>query len=849
MTRGKKGKVYAADAPLIEKENPGSDQTAPPPSTKISGDAAAPGLHRRKSGRSAKVGFDETELDHEGRGDEGEKKEAEVPAWVELLVDREDKVRLFVFFKVNFGERFVRLVNYICFITVFLCYVYAGRTVDGYLMNSAVERQLLQSKWVSNLDYYDISSAQDWFDWASNILLPVMYPETDYNGEPLSLEQQGFMGHEMGAVGYRVGTVRLRQLRVKADSCGIAARFADTLSRCYTSYSERAQDKAPWERFELEWASEAETHGAHYIGVTKDIYPGSGYVVELPNSRDAAQTVLDELYDKTFIDYQTRAIFVECTLYSPATKHFTMGMVVAEQSSSGQMRPSSFLRTYPLLSGLSVKEGNATRTEMIHFMFLIMLWVAVIVRTLQVSARLARHPGLISHFWVLLDVVNIMLFWAQFILGTVQASLLTKQMSQLGQREVFVNTFSAATAYEYSQSILSLNAVFTVLLAFQFVSFSFELSTFGEIWKRAWKDLGVICFLVSILIVGYALSCILLFGHATDSFRDVSESVATLAMVLLGEFDLASMERINSIIGPFIFITFVCVMVFVLLSMVFAVVAKAHVDTISEVHENYHDELAHDFYRAAGYVLRFIFKFGCVHRFYPDLEERSLAFLDTGMRKSGERAKQMKILLEEAEQMREKAHLEALEAQEKAKAETEQASLKAEKALEDAKIPVGNEWDQDGFGVVLPAKPRVALLQNILELEKKQRVLIQRLEDAIIAARTADLLAMPAPASTPEGRSRSPSSRSPRFSAGNAPRMKASASGATAAVVEAGAVEGVGSMASAPAAGAVEGVGSMASAPAAVGVGSTASAPAAVGGEGSLSTSPATGSSRSLTRR
>ncbi|CAN0340581.1 unnamed protein product, partial [Discosporangium mesarthrocarpum] len=63
-----------------------------------------------------------------------------------------------------------------------------------------------------------------------------------------------------------------------------------------------------------------------------------------------------------------------------------------------------------------------------------------------------------------------------------------------------------------------------------------------------------------------------------QSLQDFTDSIATLFETVLGEFDLEGIQKINAYTAPFLFLGFIFIMAFVLLSMMFAIVNMAFGD-------------------------------------------------------------------------------------------------------------------------------------------------------------------------------------------------------------------------------------------------------------------------------
>lgn len=69
-------------------------------------------------------------------------------------------------------------------------------------------------------------------------MLDGLYWEKWYNNDPVSQEEMNFLYYE----NKMLGVPRLRQLRVRDDSCTVHDDFKDEIASCYASYATSIED-------------------------------------------------------------------------------------------------------------------------------------------------------------------------------------------------------------------------------------------------------------------------------------------------------------------------------------------------------------------------------------------------------------------------------------------------------------------------------------------------------------------------------------------------------------------------------------------------------------------------------
>ena len=69
-----------------------------------------------------------------------------------------------------------------------------------------------------------------------------LYWETWYNGDNVTADERGYIFYENKVL----GVPRIRQLKVRNDSCEVHTDFVDTISHCYAGYAESLEDTSPF---------------------------------------------------------------------------------------------------------------------------------------------------------------------------------------------------------------------------------------------------------------------------------------------------------------------------------------------------------------------------------------------------------------------------------------------------------------------------------------------------------------------------------------------------------------------------------------------------------------------------
>ncbi|XP_014247473.1 polycystic kidney disease 2-like 1 protein isoform X2 [Cimex lectularius] len=183
-----------------------------------------------------------------------------------------------------------------------------------------------------------IDEIWNYFDW---ILLPAIYNTSYTHKDRLQKDVYEEKTDEnltnLIWENVLVGNARIRQVRVKNDSCSIPKTFEHIYNSCFYYYNPISKDNAPFglQNSSIWTYNDAEkTKSYNYFG-TVSHYDGGGYFLDLPYAYTHAKHFITEMFNNTWIDQATRAIFIDFTIYSLVSNLFCPVKLVLELPPSG----------------------------------------------------------------------------------------------------------------------------------------------------------------------------------------------------------------------------------------------------------------------------------------------------------------------------------------------------------------------------------------------------------------------------------------------------------------------------------------------------------------------------------
>lgn len=338
--------------------------------------------------------------------------------------DEEDrntlKGRIFFWWR-SYSIEFRELIVYMCFLALYMAVSFgpSGTTMDRYELKAHLSSNIYPS-------FTDVGSAEGFYSWLSSELLPNLYGDEWSTRAPAASGKVA--GHfAQDGVNRRVGTVRLRLVRVQDRAEDLPAVYADAVEHLYPDLlpSFGNLDTQPYVvggyTGTLVWASGSElgNRGETLCSGTGASYPPSGYVVDLPEGLGNATRVVAELESDALIDLATRAVLVEFALYNANTDQFAVVALVCQFLATGLVAPEAKVSVAPLLSTYRVLTGDSASWTWTWLTFaevgLYVLVILLIKKERLVYLAIGKEHYFEDGFAVL-DLVNYFFFMVVMLL-------------------------------------------------------------------------------------------------------------------------------------------------------------------------------------------------------------------------------------------------------------------------------------------------------------------------------------------------------------------------------------------------------------------------------------------------
>jgi hypothetical protein len=145
--------------------------------------------------------------------------------------------------EIKMGSTIREIIVYLVFTVVLLFLSYQSRDTNSYGLYRNTKNLFITE------DSHYVSSINTWWDYCDNVLLKGLYAQPWYNNKNLTWREKLTIGSRESM---RVGAPRIRQLRIKENSCRIHRRVKHIISHCrddYNWFDDDTKDYTPkWEK-------------------------------------------------------------------------------------------------------------------------------------------------------------------------------------------------------------------------------------------------------------------------------------------------------------------------------------------------------------------------------------------------------------------------------------------------------------------------------------------------------------------------------------------------------------------------------------------------------------------------
>uniref|UniRef100_M3YDV1 Polycystin-1-like protein 2 n=1 Tax=Mustela putorius furo TaxID=9669 RepID=M3YDV1_MUSPF len=458
---------------------------------------------------------------------------------------------------------FIReILAYLGFLWMLLLVAYGQRDPSTYHFNRHLEHSFTQG-------FSAVLSFREFFVWANTTLLSNLYSY--------------YPGFVTDGNSKLVGSAQIRQVRVRENSCSLAPQLQASLNGCHAPYSLDIEDLSDYGEgwnasipnnssgFSQAWQYQSQSQRRGYpIWGKLTMYRGGGYVVPLGTDRKSASRILQYLFDNTWLDRLTRAVFVEFTVYNANVNLFCIITLTLETSALGTFLTHVNLQSlhlYPFTDGW---HPFVVAAEAIYLLFLLYYMV--------VQGKLMRKQrwGYFYSKWNLLELTIILASWSALAMFVKRAILAERDLQHYrnhGEEEIsFGETAAADAALGY---IIAFLVLLSTVKLWHLLRLNPKMNMITSALRRAWGDISGFIVVILIMLLAYSIASNLIFGWKLRSYKTLFDAAETMISLQLGIFNYEEVLDYSPVLGSFLIGSCIIFMTFVVLNLFISVILVA----------------------------------------------------------------------------------------------------------------------------------------------------------------------------------------------------------------------------------------------------------------------------------
>ncbi|KAK7169828.1 hypothetical protein R3I94_000154 [Phoxinus phoxinus] len=457
----------------------------------------------------------------------------------------------------------MEILVFLGFLWMLLLVAYGQRDENGFYLTQHIRQSF-------SYGISDSMNHNDVFSWANSVLLSNLFGK-----------YPGFITDGNSKL---VGGARLRQVRVTRDSCEIAKSMRHAVPHCNDPYSWENEDMGSygpgWEEFNLVNGSEDTVTAWQYQSQSTlkavpvwgmiALYRGGGYVMDLGSDLQNASTKIQYLFDSTWLDVYTRAVFAEFTVYNANVNLFCIVTLILESTAVGAFQFRSVVQSVRLYQSTGGFQSFLMASQVFYFLFIIYYMF------LQGKLLKRQKWAYFKNKWNLLDLAIIILSWSSlsvFIKRTVQGDQDIEYYQK--HKDQFPSFHDTAVI----DATLGYLMAFLVLLAcvklWHLLRLNPKLHLITSSLQRAWNEMSSFIVVIFIILLAYSLSCNLIFGWKLYSYKTFPDAFKTIFSLQFGMFNYDEVMESDPVLGALIISTCVIFITFVILTLFVSVILEA----------------------------------------------------------------------------------------------------------------------------------------------------------------------------------------------------------------------------------------------------------------------------------
>ena len=305
-------------------------------------------------------------------------------------------------------------------------------------------------------------------------------------------------------------------------------------------------------------------------------YSGGGFVADLGYNTDDALRVIDNLEINDWIDNMTAAVFVELTIYQPASSLFSTVKFLFERFPSGGTNTITAVKTLTVYSPKDPTFRGFYETCHLLFMLLILICVGIeISKVYQQGCTYFKKP------WSWLEMILLTSSFVSLAMFFLKESYTSEFIAKVQENPFQSWSMDSISLWSDLEVTLLAFVVFLVTMKLlRIIRFNPHIIQMRMTLAIASKHFLSFTFAFMTIITAYVSLTVLTFGRNVYEYRSFARSFSSILLMLIGaKAPFHELQEVSIIIGPFFVFAYMVTIVMIFLNMFLAIPNDAYTES------------------------------------------------------------------------------------------------------------------------------------------------------------------------------------------------------------------------------------------------------------------------------
>ncbi|XP_046352099.2 uncharacterized protein LOC124132288 [Haliotis rufescens] len=451
---------------------------------------------------------------------------------------------------------------------------YSNRDPHGFHLHQNIKNTFIEP-FKPAITLERVNTTAHYFQWLEKTVIPNLFPQMDFDNKTKLSPNMRYRISDL--TNLRIGAPRLRQVRQANKTCKIPY-VGETL--CHPMYDLATEETRNWcqgwqpPKCPNEEAVSVTSNAWTFVSALdiwglpitgkRTVYGGGGYIVELDITKEVAEQVYNNIYKYRWVDSDTRAVFLEFTLYNPSISLFCYVSILVEYPESGGVLESTYIFPFRKLS----HDGSFGKYILfceVAFIIFTMIWLGYITFKLMKD-----RWSFFKEFWNVVELVSVIFSFVAVVLYLTRLKYTNEAMALLKEnKRVFINFYHIAVWDSILNCVLGFLVSIATLRLLRVMSYTRVTQIVFLVLKESSKTLPGFFFYILLVLFAFGIMGQVMFGANAVAYKDMLTTMETLFSGVLGNAGLrnTNVPVSDSWISLVYFVSFVLIVFFGLSNM------------------------------------------------------------------------------------------------------------------------------------------------------------------------------------------------------------------------------------------------------------------------------------------